>query len=394
MAELVDVAVPTDQAEGTEMVVGTWFKQIGDAVTENEPLLEINTDKVTVELAAPASGVLREILKPSEQAVEPGDVLARIEVGAAAAAASTPAKSAPAQARTSPDASAAAELTPAVRRLLAEHRLDPSAIRGSGKGGRITVQDVEAHVAGRAAAPRAGASGLGSSRRVPHSAMRRSIAQHMVQSVAMAPHVTAVFEADLSAVVAHRAAHRAALEASGIKLTYTAYFVRASVIALQAVPEVNSRWHDDALELFEDCNIGVATALPEGGLIVPVIHRAQALELRGIAERLHDLTQRARAGALTPADVQHGTFSISNHGVSGSLVASPIIIPQPQSAILGVGKVEPRTVVRERDGRETIEVRPMCYVTLTIDHRVLDGFQANAFLTGWVKEIEGWPKEP
>jgi 2-oxoglutarate dehydrogenase E2 component (dihydrolipoamide succinyltransferase) len=160
------------------------------------------------------------------------------------------------------------------------------------------------------------------------------------------------------------------------------------------VPEVNSRWHDDALELFEDCNIGVATALPEGGLIVPIIHRAQTLDLPGIAGRLQDLTQRAREGALTPADVQHGTFSISNHGVSGSLVASPIIIPQPQSAILGIGKVEPRPVVRERDGRETIEVRPMCYVTLTIDHRVLDGFQANAFLTRWVKEIEGWTREP
>jgi 2-oxoglutarate dehydrogenase E2 component (dihydrolipoamide succinyltransferase) len=220
--------------------------------------------------------------------------------------------------------------------------------------------------------------------------MRRSIAQHMVQSVAVAPHVTAVFEADLSAIVAHRETNRGAFEAEGANLTYTAYFVRASVAALQAVPEVNSRWHDDALELFEDCNIGVATALPQGGLIVPVIHRAQTLDLLATAKRLQDLTQRARSGGLNPSDVQQGTFSISNHGVSGSLVASPIIIPQPQSAILGVGKMERRPVARERNGKEAVEVRAMCYVTLTIDHRALDGFQANAFLTRWVQEIERW----
>ena len=221
--------------------------------------------------------------------------------------------------------------------------------------------------------------------------MRRSIAQHMVQSIAVAPHVTTVFEADLSAIVAHREAHRAAFEADGIKLTYTAYFVRACVAALQAVPEVNSRWHDDALELFDDYNIGVATALPKGGLILPVIHRAQTLDLRATAERLQDLTQRARDGALSPNEVRHGTFSISNHGVSGSLIAAPIVIPQPQSAILGVGKLERRPVARERSGKEVVEVRPMCYVTLTIDHRVLDGYQANAFLARWVEEIEGWP---
>jgi 2-oxoglutarate dehydrogenase E2 component (dihydrolipoamide succinyltransferase) len=387
MAELIAIAAPADQDEGTEMVVGTWFKNVGDGVTQNEPLLEITTDKVTVEIAAPASGILREILKSADQAVEPGEVLGRIEAGAAAEPA--PASSRPAATPAAPSA-AAAELTPAVRRLLSEHGLEVSAISGTGKGGRITVQDVEAYLASRGGGPARAEPAALPSRRVPHSAMRRSIAQHMVQSVAVAPHVTAVFEADLSAIVAHREAHRAAFEAAGVKLTYTAYFVRASVAALQAVPEVNSRWHDDALELFEDCNVGVATALPDGGLILPVIHRAQTLDLRTTAERLQDLTQRARAGGLNPKDVQHGTFSISNHGVSGSLVAAPIVIPQPQSAILGVGKLERRPVARERDGKEAVEVRPMCYVTLTIDHRVLDGFQANAFLTRWVEEIERW----
>jgi 2-oxoglutarate dehydrogenase E2 component (dihydrolipoamide succinyltransferase) len=302
------------------MVVGTWLKHVGESVTQNEPLLEITTDKVTVEIAAPATGILREILKSADQPVQAGEVLGRIEVGGTAAA-------------------------------------EPSDYP---------------------------------SRKVPHTGMRRSIAQHMVQSVAVAPHVTTVFEADLSAIVAHREAHRAGFEADGVKLTYTAYFVRACVAALQAVPEANSRWHDDALELFDDCNIGVATALPKGGLILPVIHRAQTLDLRATAERLQALTQRARDGALSPNEVRHGTFSISNHGVSGSLVAAPIVIPQPQSAILGVGKLERRPVARERSGKEVVEVRPMCYVTLTIDHRVLDGYQANAFLARWVEEIEGW----
>jgi 2-oxoglutarate dehydrogenase E2 component (dihydrolipoamide succinyltransferase) len=388
MAELIAIAAPADQAEGTEMVVGTWFKNVGDAVTQNEPLLEISTDKVTVEIAAPATGVLREILKSPDQAIEPGEVLGRIEAGAAAESAGPPGQ--PTSTGEPPSPPAAAELTPAVRRLLAEHGLSATQIGGSGRGGRITLQDVEAYLASRASAPaKAEPTGL-PSRRVPHNAMRRSIAQHMTQSVAVAPHVTTVFEADLSTIVAHREAHRAALETDGVKLTYTAYFVRASVAALRAVPEVNSRWHDDALELFEDCNIGVAAALPDGGLIVPVIHRAQTLDLRATAERLQDLTQRARADGLNPKEVQGGTFSISNHGVSGSLIAAPIIIPQPQSAILGVGKLERRPVARERGGKELVEVRPMCYVTLTIDHRVLDGFQANAFLTRWVEEIERW----
>jgi 2-oxoglutarate dehydrogenase E2 component (dihydrolipoamide succinyltransferase) len=394
MAELVAIAAPADQAEGTEMVVGAWLKNVGESVTQNEPLLEITTDKVTVEIAAPATGILREILKSADQPIQAGEVLGRIEVGGAAAAGPAPAHertSTGEPTSTSEPASTAAELTAAVRRLLAQHGLEASAVSGTGRGGRITVQDVEAHIASRPTPPANAPPGAYPSRKVPHTGMRRSIAQHMVQSVAVAPHVTTVFEADLSAIQADREAHRAAFEADGIKLTYTAYFIRASVAALQAVPEVNSRWHDDALELFGDCNIGVATALPQGGLILPVIHRAQTLDLRATAERLQDLTQRARSGTLAPSDVQHGTFSISNHGVSGSLVAAPIVIPQPQSAILGVGKLERRPVAREQGGKEVVEVRPMCYVTLTIDHRVLDGYQANTFLARWVAEIEGWP---
>jgi 2-oxoglutarate dehydrogenase E2 component (dihydrolipoamide succinyltransferase) len=205
----------------------------------------------------------------------------------------------------------------------------------------------------------------------------------MVQSVATAPHVTSVFEAELSGIVQHREGSKTDFEKRGVKLTFTAYFVKATVDALKAVPEVNSRWHDDALEIYDDINIGVATALGSGGLIVPVITKAQDLDLFGIAQRLQDLTDRARNEKLDPRDVQNGTFTISNHGVSGSLIASPIIINQPQSAILGVGKMEQRAKPA-RDSYNVVEIRPMCYVTLTIDHRVLDGFQANKFLTSWV----------
>ncbi|HKY97732.1 MAG TPA: 2-oxo acid dehydrogenase subunit E2 [Gemmatimonadaceae bacterium] len=390
MAKLIDVIVPVGQAEGTESVVSTWFKSVGDAVAENEPLLEISTDKVNMEVASPGTGRLAEILKNDGEQVEPGEVLGRVDVEALATA-SAPAEAPPqptAQADgTEKSASAAGgsgELSPAVRKLLKEHGVDASEVTGTGKGGRITADDVLKHVESRK--PSTAKSGELKGRMVKHSQMRRSIAQHMVQSVATAPHVTSVFDADLSRIVAHREANKADFESRGAKLTYTAYFVRASVIALQAVPEVNSRWHDDALEIFDDINIGVATALGAGGLIVPVITKAQDLDLFGIAQRLHDLTERARGEKLDPRDVQNGTFTISNHGVSGSLIAAPIIINQPQSAILGVGKMERRVVPMSEVSSETV-VKPMCYVTLTIDHRVLDGFQANQFLTSWVRAL-------
>ena len=389
MPTLVDVIVPVGQAEGTESVVSTWFKAVGDVVAENEPLLEIATDKVNMEVAAPASGRLAEILKSDGEQVEPGEVLGRVDTSATSEAkveASAP-PPATAQADGVEKQPATLELSPAVRKLLKEHGLDANQVSGTGKGGRITADDVLKHVESKSKtkAPSSGISG----RMVKHSQMRRSIAQHMVQSVAAAPHVTSVFDADLSAIVRHREANKAEFEKRGAKLTYTAYFVKASVDALRAVPEVNSRWHDDALEIFDDINIGVATALGSGGLIVPVITKAQDLDLYGIAERLQDLTERARSEKLDPKDVQNGTFTISNHGVSGSLIAAPIIINQPQSAILGVGKLERRVVPMSEVSQEVV-VKSMCYVTLTIDHRVLDGFQANQFLTSWVGALQAF----
>jgi 2-oxoglutarate dehydrogenase E2 component (dihydrolipoamide succinyltransferase) len=415
----IDIITPPDQ-EGTEAVVLRWFKRIGDTVTQHEPLLELETDKVTVEIPSPASGKLLEILKVEKDSVEPGTVLGRISSGAGAVETHAAPLAVP---RAAPKASVdGALLSPAVRRMLAEHNLDPSQITGTGKDGRITAQDVTRHLETPAAPvreppPRPAATATdtarrpaisepsrpaarsdtpppvanrtaGASRHVPHTQMRKRIAAHMSTSMATAPHVTTVFEADMSRVVAHRQQHLRDFELRNVKLTYTAYFVAASVKALQAVPEVNATFHADSLEIFSDCNVGVGTALGDQGLVVPVIHRAQTLDLFGIARRLGELVEAARNNKLSPDAVRGGTFTISNHGVSGSLIAAPIVINQPQVAILGVGKLQRRVVVNETAGVESMSVRPMCYLSLTIDHRALDGYQANTFLTALVNALQ------
>jgi 2-oxoglutarate dehydrogenase E2 component (dihydrolipoamide succinyltransferase) len=425
MSTPIEIRAPAEQTEGTRSQLLRWLKQPGDAVVENEPLIEIETDKVTVEVAAPASGILREILKREQDEIAPGELLGRIEAAGAGAAATPP--RAPASA---PGAAAAAvgvrvsvpaapgsgrgtsELSPAVRRLLAERGLEPGAVRGSGAGGRITVEDVLSAAAGAPASaasaarvpPRATAQAAnqdsagapaaaqGAVRRVPHSAVRKRIAEHMVQSLLRtAPHVTAVFEADLSAVLQDRARQRDDFARRGTSLTLTAYFVQAAVAAIRAVPEANSRWTDTALEIYDSIHVGVGTAVEGSGLVAPVLRDAQALDLFATARGLEDLVTRARTGKLTPADVRGGTFTISNHGVSGSLLAAPIIINQPQAAILGVGKLEKRAVVVEEAGEAKVVVRPRCYVTLTLDHRVMDGDQANHFMRVLVQRLNDWP---
>lgn len=377
---MTDIRLPAGQNEGNTNEIGQWLKRVGDPVRKDEPLLEIITDKVTVEIASPADGVLTEILKQQGETIGPEDILGRIEeqtVGRPDGKTVGVSEGQRAPLPSDRPTVLPSELSPAVRKLIQQHGLNPADIKGSGSGGRITAQDVEAHLANLPS----GRLAVLPSRRVPHTSMRRNIAEHMVRSMHTAPHVTALFEADLTRVAGHRKA------SSGEKPTYTAYFVRAAVAALQAVPEANSRWHDDGLEIFADCNVGIAVALPGGGLIVPVLHQAQDLSLQETAKRMDDLTSRARAGKLEPKEVQGGTFTISNHGVSGSLLAAPIVIVQPQSAILGIGKIEPRPRVMPSSA---IEPRPMLYVTLTIDHRVLDGFQANQLLSKWVETIEGW----
>jgi 2-oxoglutarate dehydrogenase E2 component (dihydrolipoamide succinyltransferase) len=405
MTHFADVLVPPNE-EGTRATVLRWCKAVGDSVAKDEPLAELETDKVTVEIPSPADGTLIEILKEVNAEVNPDDVLARLSLGGESAAPQEPASSTaaelPAGAPSSSDARDARQpLSPSVRRLLKEHSIAPADIEGTGRDGRITAQDVTRHVAD-AETKRAPAqspartpdspSGSGSTR-VAHTAIRRRVAEHLARSLAEAPHVTTLFEADLTRVLAHKARHASDYESRGARLTLTAYFVSACVHALRIHREVNATFHPDALELHADVNIGVGTALGNQGLIVPVIHRAQGLNLFGMAQRLGQMVEAARAGKLAPADVRGGTFTISNHGVGGSLLAAPIVINQPQVAILGVGKVERRVCAVEVDGVEAIGVRSMCYLTLTIDHRALDAFQANAFLDAVVTALEHWPAD-
>ena len=409
MTATIEIRAPSEQTDGTRSQVQRWLKAVGDSVVENEPLIELETDKVTIEIPAPAAGVLAEILKQEQDEIAPGELLGRIESGAASQA--TP-KSAPAQEAHAPaiDDVTNAALTahaaalsggrnsPAVRRLLSEHKVHAADVRGSGAGGRITVDDVLEHVAKKQqpAAPSAreqpaASPSAGQGRRVPHTSIRKRIAERMVDSLLnTAPHVTTIFELDLSAVLAHRAKHRADFEQRGASLTLTAYFLAACVDAIREVPEANSRWLDDALEVYDNIDIGVGTAVEGKGLVVPVVRAVESLDLFGIARTLADLVARAREDKLTPADVRGGTFTISNHGVSGSLVATPIVINQPQSAILGVGKLEKRAVVIDDNGMDRIVVQPRCYVTLTLDHRVMDGHRANRFLQVLVERLENW----
>jgi len=436
MSDALEIRAPAEQTEGTRSQILRWLKRVGEHVSENEPLIEIETDKVTVEVAAPGSGVLREILRQEQEEITPGELLGWLDASGDGANAA-PVRSAPTTesaaqgAAPARPAHAAAEgmrgaaggagqLSPAVRRLLTEHGLEPAAVQGTGQGGRLTVEDVLRAAAGQGPAggrraaggqpaanlepaasgqPAPGGEQAAQSaptseegvRRVPHSAMRRRTAEHMVQSLLhTAPHVTTVFEADMAAVLEDRARRREEFARRGVPLTLSAYFVQAAVAAIRVVPEANSRWTDAALEIFDAIHIGVATAVEGSGLIVPVLRDAHARDLFDTARALDDLVSRARAGKLTPADVRGGTFTISNHGVSGSLLATPIVINQPQSAILGIGKLERRAAVIEEGDGERIAVRPRCYVTLTLDHRAMDGHQANRFMQTFVDTVGGW----
>lgn len=415
MADLIDVLVPIEQ-EGTTAVVRSWLISIGETIEEGDPIVELETDKVAMEVPSPISGVLKEIVLNPEAEANPSDVLCRIEVGDVLnAAPDTPAndaqeiKSEPVLLKNTGTQTETDETrhSPSVRRILAEAGIDGSQIVGTGRKGRITKGDALAYVetvdkkiktdktinthkaAPIVATPNTASLGA----RIPHNAMRRAIANHMSHSVTTAPHVTAVFEADFSAIINHRKAHKQAFKQAGVNLTFTAYMIAACVEAMKVAPSVNSQWHDDAIEVFSDANIGIGTALGNDGLIVPVVHQAQSLSLQGIAAKLQDITERARNKALKPADTQNGTFTISNHGVSGSLVATPIIINQPQSAILGVGKLEKRVCVVENNGVDSIQILPKAFVSLTIDHRVIDGHQTNLWLSRFVEVLETWPTE-
>lgn len=429
---------------GESVVEGTvthWLKKEGEPIAEFESLLEVNTDKVDSEIPSPAEGVLLKILAAEGETVKAGTIIAWIgkpgeslgedagggsahtvgETALAAEAAALPARSVAAGRDRD-----LGFISPVVAKLAAEYNLDLTHIQGSGQGGRITKKDVLAYLQGGtkdepaqqpaiwetpgegdlfrptelmfpggappstppAAAPPQPqpAPPAAGSRVVAHSAMRKRIAEHMLFSKRTAPHVTTVMEADLRRVVAHREASKPAFARDGVNLTYTAYFAAAGVAALKAFPQVNSSWSDEGLILHGDIHLGIAVSLGEEGLIVPVIRHADGLSLLGLARAINDLAQRARAHRLKSDEVKGGTFSITNHGISGSLFATPII-NQPQCGILGVGAVQKRAVVVEGDA---IAVRPMVYLSLTFDHRILDGASADGFLAKIVQVLETW----
>ena len=430
MSKTIDIVLPQSE-EASHATVIEWLKQVGDPVAEHEPVVEVATDKVTMEIASPATGVLHEILCAPDTDLEAGGLLGRVlleipEQVDSGGGTPTPVVDEEIDwTDRHPGEFEGHRLSPLVRRMLREHNLSPEDIQGTGREARITHRDVLQYVAeqegstrryddlrdtsdepgaspdeadDRVSAPddsadvygRADEASSGGSRRVPHTPMRRAIASHMVDSMLRtAPHVTAIFDADLSAVLRHKRTNRQEAERRGVRLTLTCYFVRAAAAAVRAVPQINSRWHDDALEVFEAVDVGVATALGDEGLVVPVIRDVHRLNIWGVAAEMQALTDKARSGSLKQEDLRGGTLTITNHGVSGSLIATPII-NQPQSAIIGVGRLEKRVHVVEVDERDTIQIAPMVYVSLTIDHRALDGYQANRYLTAFVDALQNW----
>jgi len=390
-----------------EVTVTKWLKQVGDTVNELEPLLEVNTDKVDTEIPAPASGTVLQIVAQEGVPAKVGELLAVI--GAAgesvenAAMPSTPVQKAerPKVADEKPavtnyTATSSRELgfiSPVVGKIAAEHQVDLSHVRGTGLNGRITKNDVLNYVQSGKPVSATAASIHRSPSTVPpandqlikHTPIRKSIAQHMVESKHTSPHVLTVMEADLSRVTNHRAANKAAFEKEGVNLTFTAYFMCAVVEGLKAYPLVNSSWSDEGVLIHKDINIGMATSLGEDGLIVPVIKGAAGHSLLSMARAVNDLATRARSKKLQPDDVRGGTFTLTNHGTGGSLFAFPII-NQPQCGILGVGAMQKRVVVIE----DAIAIRPMIYLSFAFDHRILDGASADWFLMRVKETLETW----
>ena len=420
MATKVFAPLPGEGVE--EITVTKWLKQEGESVKESEPLLEANTDKVDIEIPAPASGTLLRILAEEGLPAKVGAVLALIgEPGESTAdgvedqrmntavaapgaesgpamdgsrAASQMGEAPPSTSEARPSTHEIGFISPVVARIAAEHGVDLSGVQGTGMSGRITKSDVLLYVeSGRAGGGPADAPGVtpaAGDQLVKHTLIRKQIAEHMLASKRTSPHVLTVMEADMSRVVAHRAANKEAFARDGANLTFTAYFIAAIVAALKAAPLANSSWSDEGVLIHGAINIGMATSLGAEGLIVPVIKGADGLSLLGLARAVNDLSGRARAKKLQPDEVRGGTFTLTNHGTAGSLFAMPII-SQPQSGILGVGALQKRAVVvTDLAGGDSIAIRPMIFLSYVFDHRILDGASADGFLMRVKETLEGW----
>ena len=402
----IEIKVPTLGESVVEATVARWMKQAGDAVAADEPVVELETDKVTLEVPAPANGTLSDLVAAEGATVEVGALLAVMEEGAAPAktdaapakAAAAPAAPAPAPAKPAPAApakpAAAAtqhNLSPAVRRLVEENNLNPAAIPATGKDGRLTKADVQDAIAkgiGKATAAAAPAAVQPRTddvreERVPMSRLRRIIAQRLKEAQNTAAMLTTFNEVDMSALMALRAEYKEDFEKNhGARLGFMGMFVKAAITALQEFPAVNAEIHGDDIIYKNFYNIGVAVGTPQG-LVVPVLKDAQDMSLSTVEKTIADFGIRARDGKLGPADMMNGTFTISNGGVYGSLMSTPIINP-PQSAILGMHKIQKRPVAVG----DKVEIRPMMYLALSYDHRIIDGREAVSFLVRIKESIE------
>lgn len=401
--------------EGVEEVTVTkWLKNVGDSINELEPLLEVNTDKVDTEIPAPISGTVLKILaeeglpakvgtvlafigKPGESVEVSGDQVSGDALSLSKGSRSPEERSAiSAQPGVEPQQPSEHRevgfISPVVAKIAAEHGVNLSQVQGTGLNGRITKNDVLSFVeSGKPSAPAARSAphltpDTGThDTLIKHTVIRKQIAEHMILSKHTSPHVLTVMEADMSRVLRHRSANKDTFARDGVNLTFTAYFMMALVAGLKAYPNVNSSWTDEGVLVHKDVNLGMATSLGEEGLIVPVIKNADDLSLLAMARAVNDLANRAREKKLQPDDVKGGTFTLTNHGISGSLFAFPVI-NQPQCGILGVGALQKRVVVID----DAIAIRPMVYLSFVFDHRILDGASADWFLVKVKETLENW----
>jgi len=428
----VDVVMPQMGESIAEGTISRWLKKVGDKVERDEPLLEISTDKVDAEIPSPAAGTLAEILANEGDTVAVNSVVARLAAeGEAAApapaappkeeskpepAAAAPAQAAPAPAPApTPAPAPAAEVTsiderrktkssPLVRKIAAENNIDIANVEGTGLSGRVTKNDILGYIESGATQPAAAAAPApapaapahtpavvfepGERIRVePMSVMRKKIAHHMVLSKQTSAHVSTVFEMDFTNVDKLRRRYKQSYAERGVKLTFMPFIVQAVIPALRAFPEINASIDGDNIVYKNDINVGIAVSL-DWGLIVPVLQHADEKNILGLARAINDIGERSRSKKLSPTEVQGGTFTITNPGIYGGLFGLPII-NQPQVAILGVGGVKKRPVVIETEAGDSIAIRSMAYLSLTFDHRLIDGAVADQFMAMIRETIEG-----
>ncbi len=405
-----EVKVPILGESITEATLGEWLKQPGDAVAMDEPIASLETDKVALEVPAPEAGTLGELKVEVGDTVEVGAVIATIEAGggsAAKAATKSAVKAVADEAKSAPVANentaSSITLSPAVRRLVLEHGVDPSQIKGTGKDGRLTKADVEQYVKSGAAessplaekgeasgaaapapAPAVETTGNRNEERVRMTRLRQTIAKRLKSAQDTAALLTTFNDVDMTAVIETRKKYKELFaKKHGVKLGFMGFFAKAACLALKDVPSVNGQVDGDEIVYHDYVDISVAVSAPNG-LVVPVIRNAEQMSFADVENTIGDFGKRAKEGTLTMADMEGGTFTISNGGVFGSLMSTPIINP-PQSAVLGLHRIEQRPVVMP-DG--SIEARPMMYLALSYDHRLIDGREAVTFLVRIKEAIE------